>query len=251
METTGRIKAAKNDNNASCLPEIGKIKTGIKTIGVNGVEYPKSIDYFRPTGNFANEFVKIFGEKPRAIHIAFFSDKVSEVCNERFECWEKSKRFGYGNGETFTLWDPYKGKYINNLSPDDPRVRAMKWERILTLRFVILKMTGILGYWTYSTKAKEVTIPGIVKSFDTVREKAGTIVGFPFNLMVEMVKSYSPGDAKIYPVVKLVPQFTEETIEQVRNYIEAGGALNRLTTKMIESGAISKTKTLMIKEAVK
>lgn len=234
--TKGRIKVAKAQSNASTLPEIGKIKIGIKAQTASGKEYPKAIDYFRPTGNFANEFAKLYGEKPQSLQIAFVSDDISEVCNERFESWEKGKRYGYGDGETFTIWDG--AKYIENVPASDPKVRAMKWDRTLTLRFVLLKMKGILGYWSFQSKAKEVTIPSIVKSFDLVKERAGSVIGFPFNLQVEMKKSYSPGEARTYPVVSLIPNFSEESMEAVRAYIESGGEMNRLTTRMIESGAI-------------
>lgn len=241
--STGRIKVSKAGNSASSLPEIGKIKTGDKS----AKGYPISLDYFRATGNFANQFTALFGDKPNTLQIAFISDDLDEVCNERFECWDKGKRYGWGDGETFTVWVPNvgpdgkdSGKYESGLSSKDAKVRALKWDRTLTLRFVLIKMRGILGYWTYQTKAKEVTIPGIIKSFDLVREKAGTIIGFPFNLQVEKVKSYSPGEARNYPIVKLIPNFTEEAIESVRAYVEAGGSLNRITTHMIESGAIAK-----------
>lgn len=234
---TGRIKVAKVTSSASTLPEIGKIKTGIKAKSSKGVEYPKAIDYFRATGNFANQFTKLFGEKPQSLQVAFISDDIDEVCNERFESWDKGKRYGWGDGEQFTIWTG--SKYEENIPGNDPRVRALKWDRALTLRFVLLKMTGILGYWSYQTKAKEVTIPSIIKSFDLVRGKAGTIIGFPFNLTIEMKKSYSPGEARTYPVVSLIPNFSEDNMEAVRAYVEKGGQLNRLTTKMIESGAIS------------
>lgn len=246
--TTGRIVASKAQNNASTLPEIGKIKIGIKATSSKGVEYPKSIDYFRASGNFSNEFNKLFGEKPKSLQVAFISDNLSEVCNEQFESWDKGKRFGFGDGSEFTIWDSATGKYVTGVPASDKRVKSLKWERTLTLRFVLLKMTGILGYWTFQTKAKEVTIPSIIKSFDLVKERAGTIVGFPFNLMVDVKKSYNPGEARTYPVVSLIPNFTEESIEAVRNYIEKGGQLNRITTRMIESGAIGEAKVLEIGE---
>jgi hypothetical protein len=236
---TGRIKSSKILNNASTLPEIGRIKTGIKALSSTGKEYPKAIDYFRPTGNFANQFTALFGEKPQSLQVAFISDKISEVCNEQFESWIKSKRHGWGDGETFTVFDEPTGKYVEGVFPTDARVKALKWERTLTLRFVLLKMTGVLGYWSWSTKAKEVSIPSITKSFDLVMERAGSIIGFPFNFTIEMKKSYTPGEAKTYPVVSLIPSFNEENMQAVRNYIEAGGNLNRLTTRMIESGAVS------------
>ena len=248
--STGRIKVTKVQNNASTLPEIGKIKTGIKAKTAAGVEYPKAIDYFKPTGNFANQFTKLFGDKPQTLQVAFISDNLKEVCNEQFESWDKGKRFGWGDGETFTVFD--KDKYVNDVPATDPRVKALKWDRTLTLRFVLLKMTGVLGYWSWSTKAKEVSIPSITKSFDLVMDRAGSIIGFPFNFTIEMKKSYTPGEAKTYPVVSLIPSFNEENMEAVRNYIEAGGNLNRVTTKMIESGALSvEPKILEIGEGAK
>lgn len=245
--STGRIRVAKQANSSSTLPEIGKIKIGLKAKSANGTEYPKAIDYFHATGSFANEFTRLFGEKPKSLQVAFISDDLNEVCNERFESWEKGKRYGWGDGEKFTVWDG--SKYVEGVPATDTKVRSLKWERTLTLRFVLLKMKGILGVWTFQTKAKEVTIPSIVKSFDLVRDKAGTIIGFPFNLMVEMKKSYSPGESRIYPVVSLIPNFTEESMEAVRAYVESGGQLNRITTRMIESGAIEEeVKVLKLEE---
>lgn len=231
----GRISVG-NVHQGSTLPEIGKIKVGMKT----EKGFPTSLDYFRATGKFANQFTSLYGEKPNELHIAFVSNNISEVCNERFEAWDKGKRFGWGDGETFTVWDAEKSSYVEGVRKNDPRVKALgkMWTRTLTLRFVLLKMKGVLGYWTFQTKAKETTIPSIVKAFDMVMDKSGSIIGFPFSLMVEKVQSYSPGAPRNYPIVKLVPNFTEETIEQVRAYVEAGGELNRLTTNMITSGAI-------------
>jgi len=237
--SSGRIKAAKAQNNASTLPEIGKIKTGIKAKTAAGVEYPKAIDYFRPTGNFANQFTALFGDKPKSLQVAFVSNNINEVCNEQFESWDKGKRYGYGDGEVFTVFDNATGKYIENVPATDKRVKSLKWDRTLTLRFVLLKMTGVLGYWSWTTKAKEVSIPSITKSFDLVMDKAGSIIGFPFEMTIEMKKSYTPGETRTYPVVSLIPSFGDENMEAVRNYIEAGGNLNRITTKMIESGAVA------------
>lgn len=236
----GRISTG-NVQQGSTLPEIGRIKVGMKT----DRGFPTSLDYFRASGKFANQFAALFGDKPNELHIAFVSNDISEVCNEQFEAWDKGKRFGWGDGETFSVWNPTggaegKGGYEHNLTKDDPKVKALGklWARTLTLRFVLLKMTGVLGYWTFQTKAKETTIPSIVKAFDMVMERSGSIIGFPFSLTVDKVQSYSPGAARNYPIVKLVPNFTEETIEQVRAYVEAGGELSRLTTNMITSGAI-------------
>ncbi len=223
------------------LPEIGRIKVGMKT--ERG--FPTSLDYFRASGDFANRFVSLFGDKPTELKVAFVSNNIEEVCNEQFEAWDKGKRLGWGNGEVFTVWNPQggkdgKGAYVEGLPADDPSVKAIRklFARTLTLRFVLLEMKGVLGHWTFQSKAKETTIPTIVKAFDMVMERSGSIVGFPFSLMVKKVQSYSPGAARNYPIVQLVPNFTEETIEAVRAYVESGADLNRITTNMITSGSL-------------
>jgi hypothetical protein len=239
---TGRIESRKSESAASTLPEIGKIKIGEKAMSQGGKEYPKSLDYFKPTGNFANEFTMKYGDKPTKLSVCFVSDDLGEVCNERFESWVKGKRWGYGDGKTFTVWDSSaaegKGAYIANLSSSDQRVKALKWDVMLTLRFVLLELKGIMGYWRFETKAKATTIPSVIKSFDFVRERAGTIIGFPFNLIIERKTGYNPGEAKSYPVVTLVPNFSQDAIEMVSNYLEAGGNVHKLTTAMIEQKKI-------------
>lgn len=239
QQQSGRIASRKNQVGGSTLPEIGKIKIGEKATSQGGKEYPKSLDYFRATGNFANQFNTIYGDKPRKLSVVFISDDLNEVCNERYESWVKGKRWGWGDGETFTVFDATagtegKGAYVENLPATDPRVRNIKWEMTLTLRFVLLEMKGIMGCWTFQTKAKATTIPSVVKAFDFVRGRAGTIVGFPFTLTVERKTGYSPGEAKSYPTVSLVPNFSQEAIDMVSNYLEAGGAVEKITTKMIE-----------------
>lgn len=231
---TGRITARKSEASASTLPEIGKIKIGEKVKNAAGVEYPKALDYFRATGNFAALFNQVYGDKPKKLSVVFISDELSEVCNERYESWVKGKRWGWGDGETFTVWDEAAKAYVPEVGKSDARVGKLKWEIMLTLRFVLLEMKGILGHWTFGTKAKATTIPSVVKAFDFVKGRAGTIIGFPFTLMVDRKSGYNPGEAKNYPVVSLVPNFSQEAIEMVSNYLEAGGEVNKLTTKMIE-----------------
>jgi len=230
---TGRISQRKTSQTGSTLPEIGKIKVGEKRENSKGVEYPTSLDYFKATGNFAAAFNAQYGDKPKSLTVAFISDDLNEVCNERYECWDKGKRWGWGDGETFTVWD---GKvYKEGIEKTDPMVTSKKWDTMLTLRFVLLDMRGILGYWTFQSKGKSTSIPSIVKAFDYVKERASTIIGFPFQLVVEKKVGYNPGDPKSYPMVTLVPCFTEEAIEKVHNYLEQGGAANRLSAKFVKA----------------
>jgi hypothetical protein len=236
---TGRIQSRKSESAASTLPEIGKVKIGEKAPNGN---YPRSLDYFKPTGNFANEFTMKYGDKPTKLSVCFISDDLNEVCNERYESWVKGKRWGWGDGTLFTVWDATanenKGAYIKDLPATDARVKALKWDVMLTLRFVLLELKGIMGYWRFETKAKATTIPSIVKAFDFVKERANTIIGFPFNLTIERKTGYNPGEAKNYPVVSLVPNFSQDAIEMVGEYVAAGGNVHKITTAMIEQKKI-------------
>lgn len=223
----GRITARKQVSASNTLPEIGKIKIGMKHPEKG---YPMSLDYFRATGVFAPKFHEANGDKPKVIPVCFVSDNLEEVCNERYESWDKGKRQGWGDGTNFSVWD---GTKYAEVPADDPLVKKLKWDQMLTLRFVVLNMPGILGYWSFTSKGKAVTIPQVVKAFDYVRERAGTIVAFPFSLMVEKKTGYNPGEAKNYPVVTLVPNFSQESIDLVGHYLEMGGNINKLTTAMI------------------
>lgn len=233
---TGRIAQRKTETSASTLPEVGRIKIGEKAKNAQGVEYPTSLDYFRATGSYAAEFYKIYGDRPTKITVAFISDDLAEVCNERFECWDKGKRHGWGDGQVFTVYDAKA--YLENIPADDPRVKALKWDMMLTMRFVLLEMRGVMGYWVFSTKAKKTTIPSVIKAFDFVKERARTVIGFPFNLMVEKKKGYNPGEVRNYPVVTLVPNFSEESIEMVRNFLSQGGEITEITTRMIKESEL-------------
>lgn len=231
--SNGRITSRKQVSVTNTLPLIGRVKIGMKheTKG-----YPMSLDYFRATGNFTKEFHDVNGDKPTKLPVCFISDNLEEVCNERYESWVGGKRWGYGDGTNFTVWNKEanagKGQYEPATS-DSPLVKGLKWDLMLTLRFVMLNMPGILGYWEFTTKAKQTTIPSVIKAFDFVRERASTVVSFPFSLLVEKKTGYNPGEPRNYPVVTLVPNFSQESLELVNNYLEAGGNVNRLTTAMI------------------
>ena len=217
----GRIIAKKNVDGSSSLPEIGRIKIGM----TSDKGCPVSLDYFRATGSMADRFNKVIGERPKSLKIAFISNDLSEVCNERFESWDKGRRFGWGDGVEFNVWN---GVEYEVMDKSDARVRALKWDRMLTLRFVLLDLKGIYGYWTFETKADKVTIPSIIKTFDMIKDKTTSIIGLPFELIVEKAKSYNPGAPRTYPVVKLVPNFSDEMMGTVRDYLESGGDVNRI-----------------------
>ncbi len=234
-QSSGRIKKSPDQRPGMPLPEAGRVKIGIKVANSNPQkkDYPMSLDYFRATGTFAQHFHKVLGDKPDKLTIVFISDNVADSCNEEYACWENGKRWGFGDGETFTVWDSKAKEYIDGVPATDERVTAKKWDIMLTLRFVIPELKGVLGHWVFSTKGAKTTIPSIVKSFDFIKERMGTVIGVPFEFVVEKVKGYSPTDPKQYSKVKLIPCFSEEYMLKVKQYLESGRSLAQIAPLMV------------------
>ena len=227
---SGRI-IRENQPHTATLPLIGRIKIGEKAKNASGKEYPTSLDYFRATGKYESKFKAIFGDKPNKIGIVFITDDLTEACNQYFASWDKGKLWGEGDGETFRIWDEKEGKYIENVPKTDPRVKAIKgWAEHTKLRFVIPAIKDVLGYWEFMTKGSKSSIPNIISTFDFIQQKAGTIMGFPFDLTVSKASGYSPGAAKSYSVVQLIPNRGEENITAIKEYLEGGGDISKIAT---------------------
>lgn len=234
---SGRI--VKQHAKSATLPLIGRIKIGDKAKNSAGKEYPISIDYFRATGKYENKFKEILGDRPNKIGIVFITDDNSEACSQYYASWDKGKLWGEGDGETFRIWDPTiqdkdgkaVGGYVDDVPKTDPRVKAIKgWAEHLNLRFVIPSIKDVLGYWEFTTKGSASTIPNIIGTFDFIKEKAGTVMGFPFDLTVSKATGYSPGAAKSYSVVQLIPNKGEENISAIKAFLEGGGDISKIAT---------------------
>lgn len=62
-----------------------------------------------------------------------------------------------------------------------------------------------MGFWQFTTRGKESSIPQIIGAFDTVLQVRKTLAFQPFDLVVNFAKSQHPGEASRFPVVTLVP----------------------------------------------
>lgn len=209
------------------LPEIGKIKVGEKV--KNGEnEYPRSLDYFKPTGDYAPLFWEQYGERPNLIEIVFPSDNARECCFERYELRGKDgRKWAEGDGETFTAYSKKSDKYVTITKTEFPDLMAQlgqqsggEWRSVLTLRFILLKIRTVMGVWSLSTHAEASSIPEIISAFDNVYEMAGKVAGVPFDLSVQKVTSQKPGSKSTFPVIKLVANLGVSQLQMVRNLIE-------------------------------
>lgn len=211
----GRIHRPEQANNILALPEIGRLHIGKKQAGNNGREYPVSVDYFIPSGKYAGLFTQALGDKPATIQVVFPSDDTAKVCNERYEYRDdKGALVARGDGRMFEIWDGEKyAPYFVDAYPDimeqitkkNPTKRGPdNWDIVLTLRFIIPAVRGVVGVWQFSTKGKASSIKNIRESFDGVQLMRGTVTQTVFDLSVQFAKSNKPNTNSRYPVVSLV-----------------------------------------------
>lgn len=214
---------------SAALPEVGRLRIGKKT----EKGYPTSVDWFIPTGKYADLFERTLGE-PKTIQIIFYSDDATEVCNERYEYRDDAGALvASGDGETFKVWT---GKEYNEYSvlehPDlldriqrryQTKRGSDNWDIVLTMRFVIPAVRGVVGVWQFSTKGKASSIKNIRQSFDAVQKLRGTVTQTVFDLSVQYVKSNKPNSKSKYPVVSLIAN--DNRIEEVRQMLQPNGRL--------------------------
>lgn len=215
----GRIYRPEQGAGILELPEIGRLHIGKKQMGQNGREYPVSVDYFIPAGKYAGMFTQALGEKPQTIQIIFPDDSPEKVCNERYEYRDdKGALVARGDGRTFEIWDgkkyvPYSvdayPDIMDQIAKNNPTKRgADNWDIVLTLRFIVPAVRGIVGVWQFSTKGKASSVRNIRESFDGVQMMRGTVTQTVFDLSVQFAKSNKPNTNSRYPVVSLVANDT-------------------------------------------
>lgn len=237
----GRIYRPERTQTVFEFPEVGRLHIGIKALK-NGREYPQAIDYFRPTGKYADLFTQALGEKPSVLQIVFPSDDASLVCNERYEYRsDKGELIARGDGTEFEVWNAQKTCYeafgldefpdlMSRIVTRYPTKRgADNWDITLTLRFLIPAVRSVIGVWQFTTKAKASSIENIRNSFDAIQQMRGTVMGTVFDLSVEFAKSNKPGVASRYPVVSLIAN--DNNGDTIRQQIQERSSSPLLLTK--------------------
>lgn len=197
------------------LPEVGRLHVGKKQVSQSGKEYPVSVDYFIPSGKYAALFVKALGEKPSTIQIVFPSDDAGKVCNERYEYRDdKGALVARGDGQVFEIWDgrryaPYSVEQypdiVSQITAKNPTKKGEEnWDVVLTLRFIVPAVRGIVGVWVLNTKGRASSVKNLRDSFDSVQAMRGTVTTSVFDLSVHFHKSNKPSSNSRYPVLDLV-----------------------------------------------
>jgi hypothetical protein len=233
------------------LPLIGKIRIGEKRTNSAGKEYPVSLDHFIATGSYAGKFAEVY-DKPDRIQIVFVSDDDFQSCYEEWDGRDpQGRRAGYGDGETYYLWNYAgdKGEYVATKSREDvaafSKQHTVRWRQVLTINFVIPAIKGVFGVWQLQTGGDKSSINAIRNTYDEIKEMAGTIVNIPFDLCVKKATSNKPEAKTSYPVITLVPNLSAENMERLRAFFEAGldikrqGILNENKLNALQEHAIT------------
>jgi hypothetical protein len=216
------------------LPLLGRIKVGMKAISQKtGKEFPTSIDWFRADGKYAELFHQVYGEKPNRIQIVFPSNRVEDVCSETYICRDdKGRLLAEGDGETWRAWSTNRKEYVFGKSTiEEVEKKYGKASVSLTIRFLLPKIPSVFGIWQFTTKGAKSSIPAIRDTFDQVLEMAGVVSNIPFDLTVEKVKSNKPGEASVFPVVTLIPNVSQENLDLLAGYVQAGQKLRGVMTE--------------------
>lgn len=230
----GRISRPQPGINRVVLPRVGFVKVGLKEKGKNGKEYPKSVDYFIPTGKYAGLFTQAYGERPQTIQIVFPDDDPTKVCNEMYEYRDDDgRRVAYGDGETFFVWDGQKYELLSikdypnlmaGVSKRYPNKAVQNggdgWQVTLTITFIAPLVRGIAGVWQFISKGTSTTIPNIRDTFDAMLQERGFVKGIVWDMNVQFAVSQKPGDRSRYPVVTIVPNESEGNLRKVKEAIK-------------------------------
>lgn len=229
------------------IPFIGRIKVGEKTSS----GHPCSLDYFRATGIYASEFTKQYGNTPRQLFVTFASNDVDEILSTKYILRDYAgKPFGKGDGVNFEIWNKeIKGydRYDNQVYPNEimdwaeNEVRSearqknkksnLSWEVEATLKFIIMDVP-VYGNWVFTTKGVASTIGNLINTVSDVHIKSGgRLMGFPFTLTVEKVKSQKPGISSVFPVVMLTPNLSQTSLDKVALMQKNGQELQGLLSE--------------------
>ena len=87
----------------------------------------------------------------------------------------------------------------------------------MILRFIILDIKGVYGFWQFSTHGVKSSIPTIRDYFDVIYNEVGEkICKIPFDLNVKKVVLNKPEKKSKYPVVNLVCNISKDRLQLVK-----------------------------------
>ncbi len=197
------------------IPRLGKLRLGIKAVNANGREYPKAVDYFVVTSEdpgMAEAFRAAYGDKPKAIEIAFPTDHPEDWASQFYRNYSRSRGLVCkGDGEEATRL-VFAGDSSKAPAGHDPSgKRETEWVPVectgkkcpfcekgdckgtMFLQFLIPSIPG-LGVWQLDTSSVN-SILNVNSSVDLIQRVCGKIAMLPLTLRVVPMQ-VTPGGIK-------------------------------------------------------
>lgn len=220
------------------LNKMGSLRTGMRQKTAGGKEYPMKLDHFIADGKYAPKFLEAYPEKTSTVHLVFPHIDEELVCLQEIEFRSGQTLVGRSNGYEYEIWSKTQNRFVHyEAHPDDEEAlgNIERWKgqwpglvvrETLTLRFVLVKVRGILGYWQLATHGSKSSIPNLVGVFDQVKAlcqgRKELFTKIPFELHLSQERSQLPGDVRIFNVLTLVPNITNESLERAAQFLGNG-----------------------------
>lgn len=214
------------------FPRLGKIKIGIKVTAKNkkgeDIEIPKSIDYFRATGRYANLFHKVYGEKPSVIDIVFPLDDIKNILSFYYRSYKSGGLWCFGDGVIANRVND-EGKLAERDCPCEILEKGDCSEN-LRITFLLPKVP-VIGVWQLQTKSINTRLNSF-SQLDIVRAMGKRIAGIPMSMSVQFEKGALVGSKTKFPVVTITPQVNlQDLIEIGKKDLTAGETFRQLMEK--------------------
>ena len=207
------------------LPRLGKIRLGIKKETDTGINYPLPTDYFV----CPEEVKKVFGEKPKKLHIMFPTDDETQWASQYLRCYsEAGNLICRGDGETavakvetINREAGSKGETISKLlempcNPDRcPCYRQGYCHRVMNLQFLLPDCPGF-GVYQLDTSSFY-SIVNINSSLELIRGVCGRLTMIPLSLKLVEQEVMVEGKKKPVWVLSLT---TSCSLAEIQRYAQ-------------------------------
>jgi len=204
------------------LPRLGKIRLGIKKENAEGILYPSPTDYFV----CPDEVKKVFGEKPKELHIMFPTDDETQWASQYYKFYsEAGNLLCRGDGETALARVETIGRERNSkekvitkmlempCNPDRcPCYRQGYCRRVMNLQFILPDCPGF-GVYQLDTSSLY-SIVAINSSIELIRAICSRLAMIPLSLKLIEQEVIVEGNKKPIWILNLTSPYSLAEIQK-------------------------------------
>lgn len=229
------------------FPRVGKIRLGVRLRSAKGKEYPSEVPYFvvkeevedtkkggkkiTTSGDMAERFHQIYGEKPTQIEIVFPVDDEHVLFPQAYKKYGASGLACKGDGCTYTRIDKDTGEITEGECPApeacdfarDDKNRVV-CRHVANLTFLLPRVT-LSGCWQIDTSSEH-AFTDVNSGIDYIRAVNGRIDMIPLILRREERETRFEGKpATHWPLQLLLPETRGQAQKIIASFQAAREAL--------------------------